>query len=340
MNRSSSNEALELSNDLLADMELGELALSNCFMKGCRLARLLGDTDMLQVFQWEVSGYPSKPGGIPPNVWALAKKAKRVYEVKDKKSGAISEKCYTSSIEGLETLKSTSQTRLKLTEQKSVSVSSANPNQYVHPPYVNLPERNNAEVAINKTSEQIASRRSFLYEYVLKRHMELRVSSPAEDIFTAHRQKIDDLLGRFIPEELVKIDSIAENLNSENSEDWANAAHTCRRLLQGLADKIYPARDDLKKDGKLIKLGPDNYINRLVCYCESNSSSGTFNSLIGSHLSFIGDRLDSIFNGAQKGSHANLSLDESRRIVIFTYICVGDILELAESDGKPEAVLE
>lgn len=307
-------------------------------MKASRLARLLGDTDSLRIFQYELEGYPSTPNGIPSEIWSLAEKANRLYKEKDSKTDTIKERCYTSSIERLESAKATAQTRLQLTELKPVSISSANPTQHVRAPMANIPERNSAQSLILESSGRLAARRTFLYSYVLSKHSELRISSPAETIFGTYSQVVDDLLTQFIPEELIKIDSISENLNSENSEDWANAAHTCRRLLQALADHLYPARESRKigegKSAKTIKLGPDNYINRLVCFCDDNKSSGVFQNLVGSNLSFLGDRLDSVFSGAQKGSHSTLELDEANRIVIFSYLVVGDILKLASESAK------
>ena len=338
MPQSASQEALALSNDLLADLELSRLPLSNCFMKASRLARLLGDFDTLRTFQYELEGYPRSPDGISSDIWSLAENANRVYKEKDSKTETITERCYTNSIERLESTKATAETRLALTELKPVSISSANPNQHVRAPMANIHERNSAQATILKASSRLAARRAFLYAYVLRRHTELRVSSPAEDIFGSYSQTVDNLLTQYIPEDLVKIDSIADNINSNNKEDWANAAHTCRRLLQALADSLYPAGKDkiigTGKKTKTIKLGPDNYINRLVCFCEDNTKSGVFISLVGSHLSFIGDRLDSIFSGAQKGSHSSLNLDEAKRIVIFSYLVVGDILQLASDTQK------
>jgi hypothetical protein len=49
---------------------------------------------------------------------------------------------------------------------------------------------------------------------------------------------------------------------------------------------------------------------------------------VGSHLKFLGDRLDAVFHAAQKGSHAAVSHDEANRYVIYTYMLVGDILAL------------
>ncbi|ENX04871.1 hypothetical protein [Acinetobacter variabilis] len=67
-----------------------------------------------------------------------------------------------------------------------------------------------------------------------------------------------------VPLSAQKFASVYENLTSENSEDWSNAVHSCRRILQDTADVIYPAREDktINLDNgktKIIKLGVDNY---------------------------------------------------------------------------------
>lgn len=329
--RSTAAEALALSEELLTDIELSRIPLSNAFLKATRLARILGDTESLQIMRWEVSGYPSNPDGVPREAWRLAGIAGRQYSIKDPKTGESHTRCYVQSIDELEAMLRSSELRLKLTEVPSVSISSANPSQFVHAPLPNIPERNSAQEQIQQATKRLASRRSFVFEYVLEKHSELRVSSPAEDIFQGYFSIIEGTLSAVIPEELIKIDSISQNLESSNPEDWSNAAHSCRRLLQSLADSLFPPKGDETRSGKKVKLGPDNYINRLVCFCEDSSKSSVYNQIVGSSLQFIGSRLDAVFSGAQKGSHAKVSKEEARRIVIYTFMCVGDIAQLAAS---------
>jgi len=85
-----------------------------------------------------------------------------------------------------------------------------------------------------------------------------------------------------------------------------------------------------------IKLGPDQYINRLICFVQDNSKSERFEEIVGSHLRFLGDRLDAIFRAAQKGSHSSVSREEANRYVVYTYMVVGDILSLKSElqEGK------
>ncbi|MEL7657285.1 MAG: hypothetical protein AAGU75_15435, partial [Bacillota bacterium] len=85
---------------------------------------------------------------------------------------------------------------------------------------------------------------------------------------------------------------------------------------------------DEKGKKKTIKLGPDNYINRLIAYIETKSSSERFIDIVGSHLRFIGDRLESIFLATQKGSHSLITKEEADRYVVYTYLFLGDILSL------------
>jgi len=99
-----------------------------------------------------------------------------------------------------------------------------------------------------------------------------------------------------------------KNLASENPEDWSNAVHSCRRVLEDLADALFPPSDEVRtRGGKQIKSGKENYINRLVAFVEDRSGSERFSELVGSHLDFLGDRLDGRDQGLRRRvSHATV----------------------------------
>jgi len=137
-----------------------------------------------------------------------------------------------------------------------------------------------------------------------------------------------------IPDAVQRFTAAYDNLRSENPEDWSNAVHSCRRILQDLADAVFPATDEdrqVQDEGgmKKVKLGKGHYINRIIAFLGDRSSSARFEQIVGSHLRFVGDRLDAVFSAAQKGSHQTiLRREEADRFVVYTYLIVGDVLSL------------
>ncbi len=327
-------EALELSAEILKNIELSNLLLQNVALKTSRLARLLNDFDFQKIMTYESSGYPTTANGVSQEVWRLGKMAGRVFEKKDSKNNETKELMYTESIGELEEYLRLVDTSLVAARDPDISLSSANPNQYVSAGIVNRFERDAIRSNATGQAKRLASRKNFLYQYTLQKYYELRFSGIADDIFTRTRSKVDQRIGELIPDSVQKFTAVYENLQSENSENWSNAVHSCRRILQDLADVIYPPQDNesiMKVDGKekKVKLGKDNYINRIIAFVQQKASSERFEEIVGSNLAYLGDRLDSTFQASQKGSHANIvNRDEADRYVVYTYLLVGDVLSL------------
>ena len=330
-------EALALSEDLLRGIELSEIPLTNAALKASRLARLLNDFQYQKTFEYEAGGYPTTPNGVPDEAWACAQLAGRTFQQKDS-TGAIKTVATLESIEQLEAQIEGTKLGLDAARDPSVSVSSANPNQYVNA-WGNTLERQRLHGELKEAVKKLGMRRSFIYGYVVQKHLELKFSNIASDAFSRIREHVDQFIGQVVPTAVQKFSAIYANLNSENPEDWSNAVHGCRRVLQDLADSLFPATDRprTKQTGETaiqINLGPDNYINRLVCFAEDKSQSERTTAIVGSHLRFLGDRLDALFRAAQKGSHATISSrDEADRYVVYTYMAVGDLLRI-KRDGS------
>ncbi len=328
-------EALALSDDLLRGIELSEIPLANAALKASRLARLLNEFQHQKIFEYEAGGYPTTPGGVEPAVWACAEAAGRTYQRIDDK-GAVKIVAVLESIEQIEAQIEGTKLGLDAARDANISVSSANPNQYVNA-WGNTIERQRLHGELKEAVKKLGARRSFLYGYVVQRNLELKFSNIASDAFSRIREVVDQSIGSVVPSAVQKFSAIYANLQSENPEDWSNAVHGCRRVLQDLADALFPATDQQRTKevgGKVIhiKLGADNYINRLICFVEDQSTSERTAAIIGSQMSFVGDRLDALFQAAQKGSHAVISSrDEADRYVVYTYMAVGDLLRLRGS---------
>jgi hypothetical protein len=181
-----------------------------------------------------------------------------------------------------------------------------------------------------KFKYKILKVKSDIYEYAMNIYYQLEFTKDTLDIFSDYETIVNNKLPKFLLNSKEKLDSISKNLKSQNKEDWSNSVHTCRKLLQNLADKLYPHSDDkIKKDGKTINIGKGDYINRLMNYIDDNSNSDKFRQITGSSLKYIGERLDAIYESANKGTHETINtLEEAKRYVIYTYLIIGDILSL------------
>lgn len=336
-------EAQNLAEEILRNVELGEITLSAIALKASRLARLMNDFENQKIFELEAGGYPSTPDGVEAQIWKLGELAGRTYKEKEKitegkiEKEEIVERMYLESIDALEQSIKLGEVALDAARDASVSISSANPHQYVGGPAGNSQERIIIRNQIAKSTRHLSSRRAFIYAFANAKYYELKFSGIAQDIFSRLRSRIDSLLGEIVPESTKRFAAIYDNLASENEEDWSNAVHSCRRILQDLADALFPPRSDrtIEVSGKprVIHLGSENYINRLIAYIEEKANSERFEAIVGSHLRFVGERLDATFQAAQKGSHTTITTQqEADRYVVYTYMIVGDLLSLAKPD--------
>lgn len=325
-------EALALTAEILANLELGQLPLSNIALKTSRVARLLNDFDMLKILEYEISGYPTTPTGVSSDVWTLAQKAGREFINTEIITKQKSVHIYLDSIDSLEDTIRTTEAALAaardpenpLPGRKFMGAELAPGNSI---------ERGVRLGASQQAAQRLASRRNLIYQYVQRKHYELKFSGIADDVFSKTRERVDATIGEVLPEAVRRFTAVYDNLRSENPEDWSNAVHSCRRILADLADAVFPPTDDQREvktesGVRLVKLGKANYINRILAFVEDRSSSERFEDVVGSHINFMAKRLESIVLAANKGTHDVVTKEEAERYVVYTYLLVGDILSL------------
>lgn len=335
-------ETLNLAEEALKNIELSEIPLSNIALKSLRIARLLNEFEMEQILRLEVNGYPTSPNGVPAAIYKAGQLAGREYQVEI--DGEISNRIYLESIGEIEVEIENFSLQLNAAKDANVSISSANPHQIVQPPLGNLIERTELRRNHSFQIKRYQSRRAYVHKYVLAKYLELKFSGIAGDVFSRIRERVDHLIGGIVPDSLQRFTAIYDNLISQNPENWSNAVHSCRRVLEDLANAVFPPREDKivtddKGNKKCIKLGKNHYINRILSFAEEKTGSKTSLDIIGSHLKFLEDRLKSISDATQKGTHETIwSKEEADRYVVFTYLLLGDILSLHDSVQEDELV--
>jgi hypothetical protein len=304
-------EALALSEEVLRNLEHADIPLAQAALKAARMAKLMGYGIMERFFQLEATGYP-KDGTLDQQTWSLAIEAGRKMLYEDPKTKQKSNRVY---IEGAEELEARRKAAEGILSRETTWWG-----------------QQNQRTVIETSTRQLATCRAAIHRWVTQSHHALKLAGVADDVFSRTNARVTKLLAGRVPKASEHLLSISENLKSDNPQDWANAVHGCRRLLKEIADAVFPPREPITREingkTKEIKLGEEQYVNRLVTFAEEHSGSERFNDLVGSNLNFLADRLDSVHSAMNKGTHAEVAKDEADRYVIYTYMLVGDLLSL------------
>jgi hypothetical protein len=153
----------------------------------------------------------------------------------------------------------------------------------------------------------------------------LKYSETPKNSFDLLREKVDDKLLDIAPELAEQLMLAFKSVNSRKDEEWSQALTTCRRLIEGLADIVYPPTDKKNKDGR--ELGKNNYINRIWAYMDEAIDSDSNKQLAKSHIDYLGFWLEKINKLSNKGVHANLKQFEATKTVFHLYLVLADIIE-------------
>lgn len=306
------DEKLPLSEEILKNIELEEMPFFSILLKCQRLARISNDIDALEWFTQEIIGFESGDGGLTEKGASAASRSNRQTIHTDPKTQEKSRKFFTQTLSSIEKELESHEIRAKL-----------------NGPNVHAIERNTSQAKIRDLSSLYQKIKGSVYSYVMNFNYNLKYGNITESIFDQKRTFVDLKLKEICPDAISKFVSVYNNLRSDNEEDWANSVHSCRRILKDLADSIYPPSEiDVVTSGKKIKVGNENYVNRLMLFIESKEGGNSFESIVGSHLKYIGERIDSIYEAANKGTHSSVQKSEAERYIIYTYIIISDILQL------------
>jgi hypothetical protein len=308
--------ALALADELLADIELARLGGPDVIRRASRLARLVDDEEASSWLRFEVTGYPEKTFDLPAA--EAARRSGRAV-VKDG-----TERFWTESVGWLEERVQTLEAGVKAAADPGVSISSANPHQYVSAPTGNKAER---QALMSEIARVVRVRDRVIgavHAYVADRYHELRFGAAVQSAFEVVRAEVDSRIATLVPEAPSKLAAAFESATSRNPEHWANAASTCRRLLKAAADALRPPGPPVK--GR--EMTDAHYINRLVDWISQASDSSTARDMVVSDLEFLGRRLDAAVDAGHKGAHDEVSQFDASRFVTGTYLLLGDVLQL------------
>ncbi|HEX9804945.1 MAG TPA: hypothetical protein VGA67_04640 [Candidatus Dojkabacteria bacterium] len=203
-----------------------------------------------------------------------------------------------------------------------ISLQSSNPNEIIGTSTFGRNNKLERQEIWKQTKEAmgaLSNLRTETYNYALNIYVKWQFGNIAESIFERKRNRIDPLLSKILPDTKERLNSINENINSNNSEHWKNAVVTCRTLLMDIADILVPPKGEEKQ----------KYINRLKDYVTLKIQSKTKKKLVKTYLEELKLRIEYTSDLTQGSAHQDRKTkEESEDVVLYTYLLVGDLVNL------------
>lgn len=336
---------LQLTSETLNNLENNQVPLSTSIRRSIRIARLRNDFDNLLWLEWEMCNLTKEDQRNPviaevlPHYtsegykllaskyyleWANEREIVQVTVKLEKKDGKI-------------LAKSVPEIENDLNSYARLELESKPPNG-LHPVDLYFVDQSKTQIRI--MASEMAKNCSSVLEKIKQRthrflsnvEKQLMFGQVHSDIFEKNRQYVELKLGEICPDVMGKFLATYRRLQESDPEAGAQAITSCRRLLKSLADALYPAKQEPITcfDGKERILTEEKYISRLWQFIFEKTQKNTSGELLVAQLQDLGNRIDKIYDLANKGVHAEVSDFEVNQCIIQTYLLLGDILRISE----------
>ncbi|PSV16549.1 hypothetical protein C0W59_07630 [Photobacterium kishitanii] len=317
-------EARKVSESLLSDLEGSINTIDAILMKAKRLARIMRDTDAQIWLDFETKGYPD---GFRLRELGTCQKyvvSSGRYNVKEgtfmKRSLPKIEAILESEIAQLDSLRTSQVDGHKVTNYIEKKATESLINTQIR---VKTKQKENYSSAKAVYSAQ----KSAIHSYATDAYLSIELGDAAQNIFEDSRNVVDAFVRSHCPRAAEKLVAINERMSDGTNESRSAALTSCRRVLMDIADSVFPAQDEnwVDRSSKNRKVGIDQYKNRLLAYLSNLESSTSSYKLLDAELGHLASKLDVIYEKTCKGVHIDVTPEEARLTVIYTYLFIGEI---------------
>lgn len=347
---------LALATEALAELENGQVRLSATLRKSMRIARLRNDYENLWWLHLEMSSVENKDAQRRI-AWEIAPHytEEQFSDLRARQLAAYLDerRCRTMDAKGQLTDKgdisphSVEELEDRLNYLQTTADSSVPP-PGLHPVDLYFVDREKGQVravasAIAQDTRAVLSKiRQRVHDFLSITEKQLIYGQINSDIFEQNRKYVDLRLAQIAPDALEKFVVVYRRMGEGDAEARTHALTSCRRILEALADSVYPASETKVKgpDGKERLLTQEKYISRLWQFVADKVGQKTSGELLLSEIVDLGNRVDKAYGLACKGVHAEVSAFEVNQCVIQTYLAVGDILRLYDQTSALDSVAE
>src|SRR6266496_6232 len=331
------DDALELAEETLAQLELGNTALAPIVMRCMRLARLL---DNVQVEKWmrlELRGYSDDVHDGEPWAGYAEWSGRRASEDKDGNHFY-----WIAPIEVVDAELQVAKKDLDALQLPSFSVTDEaqatyNPWPTKTEKLVNLVLTKRAAKAATVTqwTRVTACLRGSIQQWLSATAVNLRYREVIETAFERARAAFDAFLLERAPEVARKLAAAYRRAYSEDSEEWSQALTSCRRAIKSLADVLCPATTEQPAGHPLTD---EHYRNRLVQFASEQLSSGSQREMLQAEIDLVVSRVEALDGLASKGVHSEVDESDLELAVVHTYLLAGELLTLLPEEERTQPV--
>lgn len=296
---------LELATELLEDVELSRLPVSALILKASRLARLVNDEETQEWLRMEMRGYVDSEVGC--RYMSLTGR----WADKEARTG-----CW----QGVAEIEVQIEAQTALLSALRLPDLSGN----MILPTIKSTREHASGVAqgIAKLAAIRAKVVSLLHGFSSTRYYELAFAEQQAELFEQARQQVDALLAPLSGDTLSKVESIYRRLSEGDSEAISQALSTCRRLIDAVANAIYPPSEEtIEVGGNVLRLTEQHVQNRLNVYVRGRTDSESRRKKLRRTLNDLYDRVST-------GVHNDVRPDEARFLFLTAYLYLGEILSL------------
>lgn len=192
-----------------------------------------------------------------------------------------------------------------------------------HLPYLKK-NGNDKTLYLTPVQKHIAYIKKTTHSFLSTLHNELKFSGTITSSFDLLKNAVDDRLLDLDLEIAEQLMLAFKSVSSNNKEEWSHALTTCRRLLESLADKLYPA-SDLVIGKRTFK--QNQHVNRLWQFMNEAIESDTNKEIAKTHVDYLGLWLERTNKISNKGVHDEVSQLEATKAVFHLYLMLADLLD-------------
>ncbi|MEI1716878.1 helix-hairpin-helix domain-containing protein [Acinetobacter baumannii] len=187
-----------------------------------------------------------------------------------------------------------------------------------------------AKAKLNQHLNQI---KNVCHKYLSDLHNNLKFSGTITSSFDLLKNAVDDRLLDLDSEIAEQLMLAFKSVSSSNKEEWSHALTTCRRLLESLADKLYPA-SDLEIGKRTFK--QSQFVNRLWQFMNDSIESDSNRDLAQAHVNFLGSWLEKTNKLTNKGVHDDVSQLEATKALFHLYLMLADLLDYLDPSATKQ----